>query len=55
MTPMRDYLSCAQAWNAFGDLPSPAQHGPGPVDVDGLERSQVDMLFQDADWNQDGR
>ena len=40
----------------FGDSPS---HAPvaasGPAAVDGVDRSQVDLLFRQADQNQDGR
>lgn len=46
----------SQGWDAFSDAP---YHDPvnrsRPVAVDGLDQHQVDMLFQQADWNQDGR
>ena len=46
----------SQGWDAFGDSPyHPPVDTPSPVAVDGVDRHQVDMLFQQADWNQDGR
>ena len=45
-----------QGWDAFGDAVfHPPVATSKPVAVDGLDRRQVDMLFQLADWNQDGR
>lgn len=46
----------SQGWDAFGAAP---HHVPvdtsSPVAVDGLDRNQVDQLFQQADWDRNSR
>ncbi|KAL0054630.1 hypothetical protein WJX82_000216 [Trebouxia sp. C0006] len=45
-----------QDWDAFGGSPNQTTaQASGPVAVDGLDQSQVDVLFQEADYNKDGR
>ncbi|KAL3132933.1 hypothetical protein ABBQ38_006847 [Trebouxia sp. C0009 RCD-2024] len=45
-----------QGWDAFGEAAFQAPLDTStPVVVDGLERQQVDLLFQQADQDRDGR